>query len=225
MSSTITDTNKPSRVRGSRAWRVGLTAAIVVLALGAASIFLSTGGDPFPGEASPVEIAEAYLDARNDYDIERARELISDDFTTTEAPSGHVDASTIGLAFQGYEDYGVAFTEVSCKQAGETPEWVSVYCDFLWSTEIHRIGGFEPTQTRYVILIRDGLILQVLESASYSPWWDSFVAFLESEAPEEFADAVYRSVDSLDPEAVQTVTESLPRYFDLYAQWLASQGD
>ncbi len=86
MSATTTDAKKPTPVRRSRGWTVGLTTALVVLILGVATLFITTGENPFAGMPSPVEVAEAYIDARNDYDVERARNLLAEGFTTSEAP-------------------------------------------------------------------------------------------------------------------------------------------
>lgn len=219
MTTITTDARRPRPSHGRRHFTAGLSTAVVVLLLGVTTIFVTTAG-----EASPVEIAEAYLDARNDYDAERALDLVSENFTTTEAPDGYVDRETLELAFRTHQDLGFEFADVTCEQDGETtPEQVvRVECEFLWTTEIHRSGDFDPTPTRYVLSIQDGLIVDINEYARYGPWWNSFRIFIASEAPDDFAAALDRHTQ-LDPEAVEKLSEELPHYLDLYAEWIDNQ--
>lgn len=153
MNTITTDAKKPTPTGRPRGWAVGLTAAAVVLILGVATVFVTTGGNPFAGGPSPVEIAEAYIDARNDYDAERALELVSEDFTTNETPDGHVDASTLERAFLWHETQGFEFTDVTCEQIGQPPDGVPVTCDAAWSVNLHRVGNFPPGSTYRLILV------------------------------------------------------------------------
>lgn len=224
MNTATTDAQKPTPTRRARGWTVGLTAAIVVLILGLATVFVTTGENPLAGGPSPVEIAETYIDARNDYDLEGAREMLAEDYTTNEAPYGHRGHETLELVFQSWDDWGFELTDVSCEEMSEANRADWVQCDYLWSTEVIRAGGFPPTEANLQLLIQDGLIHRVSETETGSdPWWETFVAFLEEESPDDFAESVYRAVDLLDPEAVQTVSEELPGYLDLYAEWLDTQ--
>lgn len=220
----ITDAKKPTPAGRTRGWTVGLTAAVVVLMLGVATVFMTTGEGRFAGEPSPVEVAEAYIDARNDYDVDRARNLLAEDFTTTEAPYGHRGHETLDLVFQSWNVWGFEFTDVSCEQVSEGSGGHLVRCDYLWNTDVTRAGGFSPSEANLQLLIQEGLIRRVSETETGSePWWETFIAFLEAESPDDFGETVYRAVDFLDPDAVQTVAEELPAYLDLYAEWLDNQ--
>lgn len=224
MNTTITDAKKPTPTRRPRGWTVGLAAAAAVLILGVATVFLTTGGSPFAQGPNAVEVAEAYIDARNDYDVDRARDLLAEDFTTTEAPYGHRGHETLDLVFQSWNDWGFEFTDVSCEEVSEGSGGHLVRCDYLWNTDVTRAGGFSPTEANLQLLIQDGMIRRVIGSETGSePWWKTFVAFLEAESPDDFGETVYRAVELLDPDAVQKVGEELPGYLDLYAEWLDSQ--
>lgn len=221
---TTTDAKKPTPTRRPRGWTVGLTVAIVVLILGVATVFMTTGENPFAGEPSPVEVAEAYIDARNGYDVDRARNLLAEDFTTTEAPYGHRGHETLDLVFQSWNDWGFEFTDVSCEEVSEGSGGHLVRCDYLWNTDVIRAGGFSPTEANLQLLIQDGMIRRVSETESGSePWWETFVAFLDAETPDDFAETVYSALGVLDPDAVQRLGEELPGYLDLYAEWLDNQ--
>lgn len=218
---TTTDARKPTPTRRPRAWTVGVATAIAVLSLGVATVLLTTGGNPFAGEPTPVEVAEAYIDARNDYDIDRARNLLAEDFTTSEAPYGHRGHETLPLVFQSWNDWGFEFTDVSCEEMSEGFDGHLVRCDYLWNNDVIRAGGFSPSQAYLELRIQDGLIHMVSETETGSePWWETFIAFLETESPDDFGETVYRAVELLDPEAIQKVSEELPGYLDRYAEWL-----
>jgi hypothetical protein len=180
-------------------------------------------GPAAPPRLTPVEVAERYLEARNAYDVGQARALVAEDFRTNEAPDGYRDVDTMELAFEGHEAYGFHYADVTCSPGNETPERAYVFCEYLWTTELHRIGNHPPTLERLSVVIEDGRIAQVVRGGSESrSWWDPFTAFLRAEHP-EFYGVIDRSLD-LDPEATREVVELLPEYLALYEEWLDSQG-
>jgi hypothetical protein len=169
---------------------------------------------------SPVEIAEAYIEAINAYDVERARELVSQDFATTEYPDGHINVQTMELAFDSARAYGLHYSDVDCGQDKATPERVErVRCDFLWAMELQRIGSHEPTQKTFRFTIEGGRIKGVLMShRSIASWWDPWLGFLRAEHPD-----FYRVVTlNFNPtaESMRELVEQMPRYLDLYGEWL-----
>jgi hypothetical protein len=215
--STIT-TDSPKRARNRRPRRWVLLAAVVVLMLGGATtIFLAT--DPAP---TPVEIAEAYIDARNAYDVEGARELVSEDFTTTEPPDGWRDVEGMELAFRQHEAYGFHYSETDCDLPMETSAGIEVACDFLWTIELHRIGNFPPSELRFTFYIEGDRITRIAAGTHVrDDLWEPWIAFLRSEHP-EFRGVVDRAL-VLDPDSVGELVEQLPRYLDLYEEWVDSQ--
>lgn len=214
-------TQPPSK--GPRNWTAGLVAAAVVLVLGIAGLTFLTDGGPFAGrEPTPVEIAEAYLAARNAYDVEKAQELVSGDFRSSEYPGFNVE--NMELAFEQHEAYGFEYSEIECSQLGETPDRVVVGCDFLWMTHVQRVANHEATPARITMAIQDGFITVISRGAQpFDDWWDPFDTFLRSEHP-DFLEAVDRAL-SLDPDSVQQIVEELPLYLDLYEEWLNTQDE
>jgi hypothetical protein len=55
-----------------------------------------------------VQLAQDYIEARNAYDADRARELVADEFWTSEAPDGFRDVDTMELAFDSHRVHGFA---------------------------------------------------------------------------------------------------------------------
>lgn len=201
-----------------RTWKplAAFTAVILVLTA------CTGAADQTPAE-NPVEIAEAYIEARNAYDVERARELVSDDFRTNEEPPGFVDITGMELAFEQHRAWGFHYSEVDCSLSGKTPEGAAVECDYLWTTELQRIGDHPPTPERLTVFIEDGRIQRIARrGGAFESWWNPFLNFMTSQHP-EFRDVVFRSFD-LDPESVREVVEQLPQYFDLYEEWLNEPG-
>lgn len=220
--SSETKTQPPNK--RLRKWTAGPVAAAVVLVLGVATtLTFVTDAGPFAGrDPTPVEIAEAYLEARNDYDVERALGLVSEDFRTSEPPAGFVNLETIELAFEQHQAYGLHYAEVDCTMQSETPEGAVVACEYLYTTELHRLGDHPPTQERLMFVIEDGKISRISGSSGLFSGWDPWESFLRTEHP-EFLEVVRAANSGLDPESLRELVELLPRYFDLYEEWLNSQ--
>jgi hypothetical protein len=175
--------------------------------------------------AEAMAIAEAYLEARNAYDVDRAKELVSDDFRTIEPPDGFRDVDTMELAFAQHQAYGFHYAEVDCADQNATPERVEVACQFLWTTELHRIGDHPPTPETFTIHVEDGRITSIAGRrvpADGVRWWNPFVGFLALEHP-EFRDVVMRALD-LDPEPTSRLLEQLPEYLELYEESITRPG-
>jgi hypothetical protein len=225
------------RHRRARARRTaaGVAAAAAATVLAVVFVFPHLPGTPTmelrpaaPRPLTPVEVAERYLEARNAYDVGQARVLVADDFTTSEAPQGYRDVDTMELAFAQHEAYGFHYAEVDCAPGEEAPERATVLCEYLWTTELHRIGNHPPTVEQLTVIVEDGRIAQIvrggpaLSSAEMRGWWDPFIAFLHAEHP-EFDRVVVRAL-GLDPDSTRELVERLPDYLAVYEEWLDGQG-
>jgi DNA-binding transcriptional ArsR family regulator len=122
---------------------------------------------------SAVERAEAYIDARNAYDSDRARELVADDFRTTEFPDGYVNVDTMELAFEMHQVWGFHYAEADCVPQPDTTDQIVVRCDYLWTTEVHRARSHEPTPTHLTVTVVDGRIAEISRGvAGWAPWFN-----------------------------------------------------
>jgi hypothetical protein len=205
--------------------RVGLAATAVVVAVAVVLVLgvpaLNVPTDDGRGETTPltpVEIAEAYVEARNAYDPEAARELLADDFTTTEPPRGFADLANLELAFELHQAHKFHYSQGDCREreATTSPEVGVVECDYRWTNELHTIPGYQPTPARFTFQITDGRIAKVTHDAS-NAYYVSWIDFLSAHPP--FLALVQQS-HGLDPEATREVIELLPHYLALYGDWV-----
>ncbi len=222
--STTVDTKSPSPATPRR-WMPALVAAAAVLVLGVPAVLL-LAGSPFGGSSpTAVEIADAYIEARNAHDSDRARELVAEGFVTTEPPAGFNRFEQIELAFQTHRAYGIQYTEGECSaDANVVPTRDVVRCEYQFSSELHRIAELPPQPVSFTFVIEDGRITGVQASAHTGRFWDRFVDdFLEAEGHHEFLAQLVLNNRSLDPDATRAVVEGMPHYLDLYRAWTAER--
>jgi hypothetical protein len=221
---TTVDTKSPSPAPPRR-WMPALVAATAVFVLGVPAVLL-LGGSPFGGSSpTAVEIAEAYIEARNAYDSDRARELVAQGFVTTEPPDAFSGLEQIELAFQTHGAYGIQYTQGECRaDANTVPTMDVVRCEYQFSSELHRIAELPPQPVSFTFVIEDGRITSVVAGSHLGRFWDRFVDdFLQAEGHHEFLTQVELAVDSLDPDATRAVVEGMPHYLDLYRAWTAER--
>jgi hypothetical protein len=210
-----TMTDGPTSPKPPRRW---LPAAAVAALLAIPVVMWLSGSRPF-APADPIEIADAYIDARNAYDPVRVRELVSEDFRTSDAPHGWTGLSDIELAFESSEAWGFHYSDGTCAERETRSERIAVDCTYLWRTHLHEIGGFPPTPIRSTFLITDGRIDAVTSSSYDGDYWSRFLGdFLAQEDYADFQVLVVQSL-RLEPEATREVIERLPAVLDLYEEW------
>lgn len=100
-----TTTTRSHTAKTPRRWVPAVVAATIVVLVGGGALLLV--GDGESPELTPIEVVEAYIEARNAYDPVRARELLAEDFRTGEPPDGFTDLTNLELAFEFHEALGV----------------------------------------------------------------------------------------------------------------------
>jgi hypothetical protein len=237
----------PPTTRGStRRWV--LVAGAVVVVVGALVGFLTLDSDEGPAVAAGEEgsagaqvdegpgaaavdpetaIARAYIEARNAYDADRARALVSEDFATTEAPDGFRNLATMDLAFATHEAYGFRYTDGECLAPRVGPQGgVFVHCEYQWTTELQRITGYPPVPVRFTFRIEDDRISRIAHDWNPSEFgpnvYDPWIAFLTEEYP-DFA-GLALAIHRLDPGRTPEAVQQLPEHLELYEQWVRAHG-
>jgi hypothetical protein len=118
--------------------------AITLIVVATAALVLTSDRrdavEPVGGTASDppveVELPQAYIDARNAYEADLAREVVTDDFSTSEYPDGYVDVDTMELAFATHRAHGFAFTDRRCDDPVDRGGGRSrVRCMYAWTTD------------------------------------------------------------------------------------------
>jgi hypothetical protein len=245
-----TDDHAQPGHRSGRGWLL-VAAAIAVVVLAVGGLFTMLGSmfndaviapaatDAEQAEAEQarfdqaIEVAQAYIDARNAYDADQARELVSDYLTTSEFPPAYTTIETMELAFGLHEAYGFHYSQGDCDLEAPRSEQmqddgqVAVVCDYLWTSELQRITGYPPVPASFVFRVQDGQIIRISPDWNedefmpnvYEPWLD-FLGRIDTEVRWD-ALATHR----LDPERTRAFIEQAPEYFALYEEWVEEQED
>jgi CubicO group peptidase (beta-lactamase class C family) len=118
----------PQRRHSWQAWRNPLVSSTLKFAMAGAAalavgviaigLYFNQSGGVGPPAPSPsptpsptaVEIAQAYIEARNAYDPARARELVADEFRTGEPDEAYRNLSSLELAFEPGTRFDYAVT-------------------------------------------------------------------------------------------------------------------
>jgi hypothetical protein len=229
----------PEDRTAQRRWlvAVGAAAAVLVAVAITAGVLVLGSDEPAPptvtdtdGEAAPAEVqlAQAYIEARNAYDAERVRELVvGESFRTTEPPDGFRDLDTIELAFDTHRAFGFQYVEGRCDEPVDLGAGRSrVRCEYGWMTELQRITGDPAAPAEFVFFVEDGLIDRVshgswhrFDREVYSPW----LAYVDGHHPE--LASLISPMHRLDPDRTPRALELLPEAFEGYATWLETQED
>jgi hypothetical protein len=232
----------PRGQRSARGWLIAAGAAAAAVAVGVVIGFPTLGSDEGPGAAPDddpaagtddapapppadpdVALAQAYVEARNAYSVEQARELVSEDFLASE---GIRNLATMELAFAKHEAYGSRHTEGECEGPTADPlGGVVVHCDYLWSTELQRITGYPPVPVDFDFSIDDGRISYAAHDWNRDGFepnvWDPWIDFLTQEHP-DFAELVL-AADNLHPEHTPEFIRQMPEHLERYEQWVRAQ--
>jgi hypothetical protein len=234
----------PARDGPARRWLLAAGMAAAAVAVGVVVGVSTLGSEEGPAVAADEEgavvaeveegadgaqvdadtaIAQAYIEARNAYDVDQARELVSEDFATTEVPEAFRDLATMELAFATHEAYGFQYSEGACLAPTAGPEEsVFVHCDYAWTSELQTITGYPPVPVQFTFQIEDGRISRIAHDwnrAEFAPnVYDPWLTFLTEEHP-EFA-TLARAIHRLDPDRTVQAVQQMPEHLELYEEWV-----
>jgi hypothetical protein len=211
---TRTSTNQarpPTKPR--RRWLPALVAGVLVLFLGIPVLIVRNGGSVFGlFEASPLEVAERYIAARNAYDPEAARAVLADDVVMNDTPI-IADLGELSPGFEALRRYEFQFSPYECSQIAAGPP-ARVVCNYMMTTNLQRIVGYPPIAGGFNFTISDGRITNLIHSFNFSEFgpnaYDSFLTWLDAAHPGGF-DQLFRIVDGvstprLTPEALDLIS-------------------
>ncbi|HKX74504.1 MAG TPA: hypothetical protein VJR05_03860 [Acidimicrobiia bacterium] len=213
-------TPKTTSVPKARQRWVPAMAAFGLVLLAATALFILRGeGPPVLAEATPVEIAEEYMEARNAWDADRAAELLAPDAILNDMPMMTLDE--LGPGFQVLRAYGFQFDQVECVEF-QAPR-VSVRCTYMLNTRLTEIVGYRPVPGNFVFIVEDGRMTSLSHNFNFSEYapnvFERFVDWLETERPGAF-DQLFRWVgDTATPLLTPESIELIPGYladFDDY---------
>ncbi|HEX5722225.1 MAG TPA: hypothetical protein VFZ06_05690 [Acidimicrobiia bacterium] len=212
---TVAGQSHRSTPNGQSKWRLALLAGAVI-ALAGAYVILSSG-DLFRGQLSPQEIAERYLEARNEYDAKAARALIAPDALLNDVPL--IGFHELDAGFEALSIFEISQDPFEC-MVGDRETWVS--CSYQLDSALNDPVGYPPVAGKINFRIADGKIVELQHNfpfGLYSPFvWRPFVDWLMAEHGEASFDRIYRILPSgtatprLDSEALSYARTAVADY-------------
>lgn len=154
----------PSANRGRRGsiW-AGAALAVTLVVLGA-GVLLGRGTSQWAASPS-VSIAEAYLDARNNYDADAAAALVADNAQLRDTPA-MASPSELALAFRYLEMIGERYTSFACSASGPA----TVTCDYNMDSRLRREADRPAVPGRVEFTIEDGRIISIANAIDLDPF-------------------------------------------------------
>lgn len=184
---------------------------------------METSTTTFPTTTSPMDsgeaiaIAEGFLSARNQRDIDATLAYLARDVVLDMGPGRTYETLQAGMAWE--DVFGFAAEPQDCDVVEPDRESTVVFCEILVQTSIHQAGGGDPGIDCVQITIEDDLIVHA-ETGVPGPncvfdyWTTSFApleAWLGEAHPDITMNAMYN--DRLSPEGLalwdQYITEYL----------------
>lgn len=150
---------------------VAVTAFIVVIAVGIGLVY-SQQTDVV---ASPIEISESYISARDSWDSETAVALFAQDAAMADLATTPREIPT---QFDWFRATDWRWTVEECNQTNSGPP-AEVTCTYTYENAWTRALGHGPTEGgSFVFLIADGKIQEFTNNLRDFPAWDVFAAWV-----------------------------------------------
>ena len=142
--------------RSGPLWAVAVFAAAIVLFGAGVLIGRGTSG---PTRVGALSLAEAYIDARNNYDVTNATALLGANAQVRDIPV-MASSDELPLAFRYLEAVGERFLTYDCGATGPT----TVTCEYVMQSELRSAVGSPPIEGRLAFVIERGEIIHVSNS-------------------------------------------------------------
>lgn len=242
ISPTRSDEQRPSGDRDRKRGRLLAVAAGLVGILAVAGALTLTGTGPLGGFAvSPdpadrvaeaVEVAEAYLAARDAHDAEAALALLADDAVI--ASAFFLELDELEPAFEALRLYGFRVSPFDCDVPAPPDDAsadgpIRVECDYNLDSRLQQITDHPPIGATFRFTVEDGVITRLADGFPYNRYglrlWEPFADWLARRDSVSY-DVLYRSsggraLPRLTPQAM----ELAPVVLDEYEQWVGEQED
>ncbi|HJU80510.1 MAG TPA: hypothetical protein VJ796_02060 [Acidimicrobiia bacterium] len=157
----------PTKPRPRQLWRPALAGGLMVLMFALAMLVPWTGNRSVLDRirSSPADIATRYLEARNAFDADAARDLLADNALLRDVP--RMERGELDLGFEALRVYGMQLDPFQCKNAqGAT----FVNCDYLMDTRLSQIRGFPQVAGRIQFLIEEGQITRLVHDFNFNDY-------------------------------------------------------
>lgn len=181
-----TTTQAPSpKVKNPNRWLPSLATAVVIILV--AGFLVARANPSLFGPATPLEIANEYMEARNAFDASRAQELINPDAAISDTPI--IGYDELELGYEMLQIYGFQYEPYACEEFGAL-----VRCTYQMTSELQRIVGAPPVEGEFDIFVEEGRIDQLYHGFNFDDFGPNFEAFIDwigATHPESF-DQLFR---------------------------------
>ena len=201
-------TSEEPNATASRRSRILTSAALALLGVAAVAVLLRRSEDV----ASPVSVANAFMEARDNLDAEATLALFAADIPISDGFIEEITAYPLYFAWLRTSDWRWAVGE--CAESSTGDGGTLVRCDYVSENDWTRVLDHPPVSGFLDILVREGEITGLVhtgEIAQFDEVWDEVTAWIEANHP-DFLDQV------LTPDLRRPVLHH-PNSIDLWEQY------
>lgn len=173
---------------------VGLISCAVVLSSCAGSAETEASAPPVPD--SSAAIAESFMDARQERDVERALSYVDKEVVFDWGPASTYDTMALGWAWE--DAFKVSHIVESCEPVDTQDGTATVVCRLMVNSEVATAAGNSPGLVCARVTIANQLITRLTvdaaEGCSYVYWPNMFAPFetwLKTAHPDNTIEAMY----------------------------------
>lgn len=174
----------PERVSRRRRFAPALVLGLITFATLAILV-----GRPGP-LASPIDVANAHMEARANLDTERALSLFAGDATVREEGFGLEEYSDL---WAWYRSIGWEWEPDGCEQRSTSENGGLVRCTYQFENDMSRALDHPPVTGEVNMLVSEGRITQLvsyLDIRQFSDVWEAFLTFVSENHPND-VDTMY----------------------------------
>jgi hypothetical protein len=175
-----------------------VAAGVVLCAMAIAACSGTAEADPTttPAIDSPAEVADTFMAARDDRDLETAQSYLDKEVVVDWGPGRTYDTISLGWAWE--DAFRLTHTTESCETADASGETTTVVCRINVDSEVATAAGRSPGHVCASIEIVDQLITHLTvyaaEGCGYIYWANIFTPFgtwLKTAHPDTTVEAMY----------------------------------
>jgi hypothetical protein len=174
-------TSEEPKAKASRRSRILTWAALGLLGLAAVGVLLNNSD----GTASPVSVANAFMEARDNLDAEATLALFAADIPISDGFIEEIMAYPLYFDWLRTSDW--RWTVGECAESSTGAGGTLVRCDYVSENEWTRALAHPPVSGFLDILVTDGEITGLVHSgeiAQFAEVWDEVTAWIEANHPD-----------------------------------------
>lgn len=179
-----TKTPMPAAARTGRKWVIGAVAATITFVIVGAPVLLGAGPAGWASlfSADPTEVALAYMEAREERDLERMLDLLADDVELVDVPIVQDRDQLVGL-FRYLDILGSEFADPSCREIDLDSGIVE--CTYLFDSPLSDPVDLGQFQGSFNLVVENEKITRVVHNFNFgwSPAYEALLGWIDEQDP------------------------------------------